>query len=133
MADRVHFEQRDLLGGLPGPFDLITLFDSLHDVAEPVAGLATVHRALARDGTCLVLEMNCSDKLEENRGPVATLLYATSVLYNLPASLATGGTGMGTMGFPESTLRQLATAAGFRSVRRLPIMNPINSLYELKP
>ena len=92
-----------------------------------------MHRALAPDGTCLVLEMSCAERLEENRGPVAALLYGTSVLYNLPVSLAQGGAGLGTMGVPEQTLRQFARKAGFQSVRRLPVTNPFNVLYELKP
>jgi SAM-dependent methyltransferase len=133
VAGRVRFQQCDVLQGLPGRFDLITLFDSLHDLADPGAGLAAVHRAIDVDGTCLVLEMNCSDELQENRGPVAALLYATSALYNLPVSLDQGGAGLGTMGVTEARLRQFAVTAGFRDVRRLPVMNPFNSLYELKP
>jgi SAM-dependent methyltransferase len=133
LAGRVRFERCDVREGLPGPYTLVTLFDSLHDLGDPVAGLAAVHRALAPDGTCLVLEMSCAERLEENRGPVAALLYGTSVLYNLPVSLAQGGAGLGTMGVPEQTLRQFARKAGFQSVRRLPVTNPFNVLYELKP
>jgi SAM-dependent methyltransferase len=129
----VRFERRDVREGLPGPYALVTLFDSLHDVVDPVAGLVAVRRALAPDGTCLVLEMNASERPEENRGAVATLLYGTSVLYNLPVSLNQGGAGLGTLGVPESALRRFAAEAGFRSVRRLPVFNPFNALYELKP
>jgi hypothetical protein len=48
-------------------------------------------------------------------------------------SLAEGGAGLGTMGLPETRLRALAGEAGFSSVRRLPLENPFNTLYELKP
>ena len=48
-------------------------------------------------------------------------------------SLAEGGANLGTMGLPETRLRALAEEAGFRSVRRLPLENPFNTLYELKP
>jgi hypothetical protein len=48
-------------------------------------------------------------------------------------SLAEGGAGLGTMGLPETRLRSLAEEAGFSSVRRLPLENPFNSLYEIKP
>jgi hypothetical protein len=46
-------------------------------------------------------------------------------------SLAEGGAGLGTMGLPETRLRALAGEAGFSSVRRLPLENPFNTLYEL--
>ncbi len=133
VAHRVRFERRDVGGGgLPDRYDLVTLFDSLHDVADPVATLREVRKALKADGTCLVLEMNCGDRPEENRGPAAALLYGTSVLYNLPVSLARGGPGLGTLGLPESRIRHDSAEAGFREVRRLPVINPFNVLYELK-
>ena len=49
----------------------------------------------------------------------------------MTTSLARGGHGLGTMGLPEPVLRDLAGTAGFRAVRRVPMDNPINSLYEL--
>jgi SAM-dependent methyltransferase len=133
VADRVRFEQRDLADGLPGQYDLITFFDSLHDVRDPGAGLSSVHQALKPGGTCLVLEMNCADRLEQNTGPMATMLYGTSVLYNLPVSLAGGGAGLGTMGLPESKLKELCIGARFSHVHRLPVQNPFHALYEVKP
>lgn len=133
VGDRVRFEQRDLVDGLPGHYDLITLFDSLHDVRDPSTGLHSVHQALEPDGTCLLLEVNCADRLDQNIGPVATMLYGTSVLYNLPVSLANGGAGLGTMGLPESELKELCMGAGFSHVRRLPMQNPFHALYEVKP
>jgi SAM-dependent methyltransferase len=132
VADHVRFEQRDIVEGLPGHYDLITLFDSLHDIHDPVAGLRAVERALKPNGLCLLLEMNCADRLEQNSGPAAAMLYGTSVLYNLPVSLADGGPGLGTMGLPESKLRTLCATAGFGQVSRLPIDNPFHALYAIE-
>jgi SAM-dependent methyltransferase len=132
VSDRVRFEQRDLVDGLPGRYFLITLFDSLHDVSDPAKGLRAACEALNPGGACLVLEMNCADRLEQNAGPAATMLYGTSVLYNLPVSLATGSPGVGTMGLPESRLKELCEAAGFGSIRRLPVQNPFHALYEVR-
>lgn len=133
VADKVRFETVDVAEGLPEDFDLITSFDSLHDFVEPLAALQAIRQALRPEGTYLVLEMNCSDKLADNVGPVGTILYGTSVFYNLPVSLANGGEGEGTMAFPESRVRRLCRQAGFAEVRRLPVQNPFNVLYEVTP
>lgn len=133
VGDRVRFERRDVAEGLPGGYDLVTTFDSVHDFADVHGGLAAIRRALAPGGVYLLLEMNAPERLEEAAGPVGSILYATSVLYNLPVSLAHGGEGVGTMGLPESRIRALCAEAGFGSVRRVPVPNPINVLYEVRP
>jgi SAM-dependent methyltransferase len=130
---RVRFEQRNAVEGLPGKYDLITTFDFVHDVANPLAVLTGFRRALKPDGTYLLVEINCSDKLEENIGPFGTILYGTSVLYCTPTSIANGGEGLGTMGMPESKIRDLCQEAGFSSVSRLPIENPFNIAFAIKP
>ena len=92
----------------------------------------TIRQALRPDGIYVCLEINCSDKLEENIHPVGALFYGFSVLLCLTQSLAEHGEGLGTMGLPESKLRELSTEAGFGSVRRVPMDNPFNSLYEIR-
>ena len=87
---------------------------------------------LRPDGIYVCLEINCSDKLEENIHPVGALFYGFSVLLCLTQSLAEHGEGLGTMGLPESKLRELSREAGFGSVRRVPMDNPFNSLYEIR-
>jgi SAM-dependent methyltransferase len=133
VADHVHFECRDARSGLPGRYDLITAFDVIHDVAAPVDVLDGIRRALTDGGALLLLEINCSDKLEENTGPVPAILYGTSVLFCTPSSLAAGGDGLGTMGLPEPRARELCERAGFTRFRRLPVDNPFNCLYEVRP
>jgi 2-polyprenyl-3-methyl-5-hydroxy-6-metoxy-1,4-benzoquinol methylase len=133
VADRVRFEQRDVSSGLPDRYDLVTTFDVLHDVAEPVRVLEALRAALEPDGTYLLLELRAGETIEENMGPVGAMLYATSVLFCLPTSLADGAPGYGTLGLPESKVRELCLAAGFAAVRRLPIENPFNVLYEVTP
>jgi SAM-dependent methyltransferase len=133
VADRVRFEQYDVVNGLPEQYDLITTFDVIHDIANPKAVLEGFRKALLPGGTYMLLEINSSEKLEENVGPIGTMLYGTSVLYCTPTSLANGGEGLGTMGLPEPKVRDLCASAGFGSVRRLPIENPFNILYEVRP
>lgn len=133
VADRVRFENRDAIAGLTDQYDLITTFDVVHDLVDPLRVLQAIRQALAPGGTYLLLEMNGSDNLEENAGPIGTILYGTSVMYCTPTSLANGGDGLGTLGLPEPKVRQLCADAGFSSVQRVPVQNPFNILYEVKP
>jgi SAM-dependent methyltransferase len=131
LGDRVRFEQRDVSKGLPEQFDVITTFDVIHDAVDPLGLLRTIREALRPGGTYVCLDINCSDKLEENAGPLGALFHGFSVLYCMTTSLSRGGAGLGTVGLPESKLKELATEAKFASVRRVPLENPFNNLYEL--
>jgi hypothetical protein len=51
----------------------------------------------------------------------------------MTTSLAHGGAGLGTLGLPESRLRDLTLDAGFGSLRRVPLDNPVNTLFEIRP
>jgi len=133
VADRVAFEIADGAAGLPGPFDVVTTFDVLHDSADPGGLLRAIRRALAPGGRYVCLDINCSERPEDNVGPMGTVLYGLSLAYCLPVSLAGGGAGLGTLGLPETRLRDLAIRAGFSQVRRVPIDDPFNNLYEVSP
>jgi SAM-dependent methyltransferase len=133
LTDRLHFEQRDAALGLPGQYDLIASFDVLHDMVDLRAALRAIWRSLKPDGTYLLLEINCAEKLEENAGPIGAILYSMSVLYCMTVSLAEGGAGLGTCGLPPSKVEEFCREAGFARVRRLPFENPLNILYEIKP
>ncbi|MEE9262381.1 MAG: class I SAM-dependent methyltransferase [Dehalococcoidia bacterium] len=133
VADRVSFKQLNVVDGLPEQYDLITTFDVIHDSVNPHGVLRAIRQGLKPDGTYLLLEINCLDRLEDNAGPLGAMFYGVSVLYCMTTSLAGGGEGLGTMGMPESKVRAFCTEAGFSSVRPLPIENPFNILYEVKP
>jgi SAM-dependent methyltransferase len=132
VADRVRYEVRDAASDLPGRFDVITTFDVIHDAVDPVAVLRSIFRALKPDGIYVCLDANCSDKLEENTGPIGSIFHGISILYCMTTSLAGGGAGLGTLGLHEHKLRDLATVIGFRDVRRMPIEDPFNNVYELR-
>ncbi len=131
VADRVHFEVADG-GQLPAArYDLITTFDVVHDSVDPVGLMSSIRSALAPDGTYLMLEMNASDDVEQNRTPLGRFLYNVSTLYCMTTSLAHGGAGIGAcMGHAKA--EELAEAAGFGHFRKLPIDDPFSVLYELK-
>jgi 2-polyprenyl-3-methyl-5-hydroxy-6-metoxy-1,4-benzoquinol methylase len=131
LADHIRFEQRDVSKELPERFDVITTFDVIHDAVDPLGLLRTIRQALRPGGTYVCLDINCSDKLQENAGPLGALFHGFSVLYCMTTSLSRGGAGLGTVGLPESKLKELATQAGFANVRRVPLENPFNNLYEV--
>ena len=131
VADRVRFEHRDVSAGLPEQYDVITTFDVVHDAVNPRGLLQAIRNALRPGGRYVCLEINCSDKLEENIGLLGAFFYSCSVLYCMTTSLAHHGEGLGTAGIPESKMRELCTEAGFSNVRRVPMENPFNILYEV--
>ncbi len=131
--DRVSFRQLDVSKGLPDQYDVITTFDVIHDSADPLGLLRRIRQSLRADGVYVCLDMNCSDKLEENSGVLGAMFHGFSVLYCMTTSLARGGAGLGTLGFHEVKVRELCTEAGFSSVRRLALENPFNIVYEIKP
>lgn len=132
VGDRVRFEVLDATKGLPQTFDVIFTFDVIHDAIDPVSLLQAIHRALRPSGRYVCLDINCSQRLEENGGPLGAFFYGISVLYYMTTSLAGGGVGLGTAGLPPRKLEELATLAGFRSIRQAQIANPFNNLYELQ-
>jgi 2-polyprenyl-3-methyl-5-hydroxy-6-metoxy-1,4-benzoquinol methylase len=133
LSDRVGFELLDVTKGLPGRYDLVTTFDVIHDAADPAGLLRAIRAATEDDGDYLMLEINCQDRPADNQGPVAAMFYGFSVLYCMTTSLADGGAGLGTCGMPEAKVRELATAAGFSRVERVPVEDPLNVLYDIKP
>jgi len=133
VADRVRFEHRDVSAGLPEQYDVITTFDVVHDAVNPRGMLRAICEALRPGGRYVCLEINSSDKLEENIGLLGAFFYSCSVLYCMTTSLAHHGEGLGTTGIPESKMRELCTEAGFSHVRRVPMENPFNILYEVMP
>jgi 2-polyprenyl-3-methyl-5-hydroxy-6-metoxy-1,4-benzoquinol methylase len=133
VGDRIRFQQLDVSQGIPEQFDVIATWDVVHDMANPRGALKAIRKALKPDGSYLLLDINCSDKLEENRGPLGAMFYGTSVLYCLTTSLADGGEGLGTAGLPPAKVRELCEDAGFSKVNQLPLENPFNILYEIKP
>ncbi|MBI4306024.1 MAG: class I SAM-dependent methyltransferase, partial [Chloroflexi bacterium] len=102
-------------------YDLITVFDAIHDQAHPRKVLASIHRALKPGGVFLMVDVAGSSNVEENLDhPLAPFLYTASVMHCMTVSLALNGEGLGTM-WGEQKARELLNEAGFKqiSVKRL--------------
>jgi 2-polyprenyl-3-methyl-5-hydroxy-6-metoxy-1,4-benzoquinol methylase len=132
VSDRVRFELRDVAAGLPASYDVITTFDVVHDAVNPVGLLDAIRHALKPDGVYVCVDINCSDKLEENLGPKGAFFHGCSVLLCMTMSLAEHGEGLGTLGLHEGKLRELCAQVGLGAVRAVPIANPFNNLYEIR-
>jgi SAM-dependent methyltransferase len=133
VADRVRFQHLDASNGLPEQYDLITTFDVIHDAADPHGVLQSIRKGLRPDGRYFCLEMNGAETVEGNAGPIGTLLYGFSILYCMTTSLHDHGEGLGTVGLPESKVREMCREAGFSSVQRAQIENPFNSFFVATP
>jgi SAM-dependent methyltransferase len=131
VADRITFEARDATKLPENQFDFISTFDVVHDSVDPVALLKSIRRAMKKDATYLMLEVNVSPNLEENIGATGKMMYSVSTLYCMTVSLAHGGAGIGAcMGEPKA--RELVAEAGFSQFRRLPIEDMFSALYEIR-
>lgn len=116
-----------------GPYDLVCTFDVVHDASDPLGLLTAIRGALRPTGTYLCAEVAGGATLADNLNPFGALYYGVSVLYCLSVSLAGGGPGLGSLGLPEPTLRELCTQAGFTGFRRLPVEDPVNAVYQVQP
>ena len=116
----------------PG-FDLITTFDVIHDLVDPLAGMTRIRNALTPGGRYLMMEPNASSDLEDNLHDRGALLYGISALHCMTQSLAHGGAGLGTA-WGSRRAEQMARQAGFGSFEPLDsITNRFSAFYLLSP
>jgi SAM-dependent methyltransferase len=116
--------------------DLVITFDCIHDMTRPQDAIAAIRRAVAPDGTWLLVDMKARDTFVENatKNPMASLMYGVSVTSCMASALSEpGGAGLGTLGLPESRAREMAAAAGFTRFRRLDVDHPVQAFYEIRP
>jgi SAM-dependent methyltransferase len=118
---------------LPGTgYDLVTMFDCLHDMGDPVGVARHVHNALAPDGTLLLVEPAAGDGLVDNLNPVGRMYYGLSTVICTPSSLAQEvALGLGAQAGPQR-LEEVLRAAGFSSVR-VAARTPFNIIVEARP
>ncbi len=118
---------------LPGEgYDLVCLFDALHDMGDPIGAARRIRQALAPDGTLLLVEPNAADALENNLNPVGRTYYGLSTVICTPGSLAQEvGLGLGAQA-GERQLANVLREAGFTRVRRAT-ETPFNIILEARP
>ncbi|WP_262852148.1 class I SAM-dependent methyltransferase [Mumia quercus] len=113
VADRVRFEVASAQTLDTGRYDVVTTFDALHDMGDPVGAARHVHQVLADDGVWMIVEPMAGDRVEDNLNPVGRAYYGFSTLLCTPASLSQEvGLALGTQAGPAK-IREITTAAGF--------------------
>jgi 2-polyprenyl-3-methyl-5-hydroxy-6-metoxy-1,4-benzoquinol methylase len=115
-----------------GGFDLVTICDCIHDLADPLRTLKQIHALLKPDGTLFVVEPKAADRLEDNLNPVATMFYGFSIFHCMTQSLARGGPGLGTCMGP-AVAERLLREAGFKTFHILEVKSQVNLFYAATP
>jgi SAM-dependent methyltransferase len=132
VGDRVAFEIADADALPDDEFDLVAMFDCLHDMGDPIGVAAHVRDRLTPDGTLLLVEPMAGDDLTENLHPIGRMAYAVSTAVCTPTSLAQDGAcGLGTQA-GQARLTEVLTEAGFSHVRRAAA-TPFNLILEVRP
>jgi SAM-dependent methyltransferase len=129
---RVQFHVRDVSDpGLAGQYDLVTAFECVHDMSDPVGALRVMRQLAGEAGTVIIADERVGDTFTPTGNDVEWMMYGWSVLHCLPVGMAAEhSAGTGTV-MRTDTLRQYAQAAGFREVEVLPIDNFFFRIYRL--
>jgi SAM-dependent methyltransferase len=118
---------------LGGPYDLVTIFEALHDMNHPVAALESVRGSLAEGGSVVVADERVADRFTAPGDEIERLDYGFSILHCLPvANLEADSAATGTV-IRADTVRAYAAEAGFGRVDVLPIDNDFWRFYRLLP
>lgn len=132
VSDRVRFEVASAKDYPGTGFDLIAYFDCLHDMGDPLGAIVHARRALADDGTVMLVEPNAGDRPEDNHNPVGRAFYGFSTVICTMASKAQEvGLALGAQA-GEARLRELFEQGGFRRWRRAT-ETPFNIIVEARP
>jgi SAM-dependent methyltransferase len=131
-VERVHFDVASAQQFSGGPYDLVTTFDCLHDMSDPVGAARQVRANLKPDGTWMVVEPAAGESLAENMNPVGRIYYSASSHICTPASLfEPNGMGLGAQA-SAAQLRGVAEKGGFTKFR-LAAQTPFNRVFEIRP
>jgi SAM-dependent methyltransferase len=132
ISDRAVFDTATAKNFPGKDYDLVTVFDCLHDMGDPVGAAAHVRSALAKDGTWMIVEPYANDELKDNLNPVGRVYYSFSTLLCTPCSRSQEvGLCLGAQA-GEKRIREVVVAAGFTRFRRAA-ETPFNIVYEARP
>lgn len=117
---------------LHGKYDLVTIFDCLHDMGDPVGGMKRIRQSLNEGGTCMIVEPMAGDGLAENLNPVSRLYYSASTMVCIPTSLAQEtGAALGAQAGQKRLKEVVVDGAGFSHLDRVA-ETPFNLILEAR-
>ena len=132
VEDRVTFEVASAKDFNGGAYDMIAIFDALHDMGDPVGAAKHIRESLAPDGSWLLVEPFANDDLADNLNPFGRIFYSASTMICTPASLSQEvGMGLGAQA-GEQRQRQVAEDAGFTHFKRAT-ETPFNLVFDVRP
>jgi len=132
VADRIQFAVAAAKDYPGSGYDLVCVFDCLHDMGDPVGASAHVLETLADDGTWMIVEPFANDRVEDNLNPVGRVFYGASTVICTPASLSQEvGLALGAQA-GEARLTEVLKEGGFTRVRRAT-ETPFNLVLEARP
>lgn len=132
VTERCSFEVASAKDYSGSGYDLVTIFDALHDMGDPVGVAAHVRQSLAPDGTWMIVEPYAGDSLEENMNPVGRIFYSASTTLCVPASKAQEvGLALGAQA-GEAMMREVVMSGGFSRFQRAA-ETPFNLVFEARP
>jgi ubiquinone/menaquinone biosynthesis C-methylase UbiE len=132
LGHRVGFEVAGADTFHGGPYDLVTTFDCLHDMGDPVATARHVREVMADDGTWMIVEPYAGDSVAENLNPVGRVYYSFSTFLCVPNAVSQGGARTLGAQAGEAAIRRVTQEAGFTRFRRAA-ETPFNIVYEVRP
>ena len=128
----VHFSIASAKDFPGNDYGLVTVFDALHDMGDPVGAASHVKESLEPDGTFMIVEPLAADSLAENINPVGRVYYGFSTMLCTPGSLSQEvGLALGAQA-GERRLRSVLSKGGFARVRRAA-ETPFNMILEARP
>jgi SAM-dependent methyltransferase len=129
--DRARFEVASAAAYCGGDYALVTMFDCLHDMGDPVGAARHVLGTLAPDGVWMIVEPAAGDRVEENFNPVGRAYYGFSTLLCTPSSLSQDvGLALGAQA-GAARIEEVVTQAGFSTFRRVA-RTPFNLVFEAR-
>ena len=133
LATRVRFFLRDAGDPvLSGRYDLVTAFETIHDMADPVKSLRNMRKLAGPEGSVIVMDERTAERFTGKGNEIEKILYGFSILSCLPACRSESpSAATGTVMRP-GTLREYALEAGFDEVEILPIENFFFRFYRLR-
>ncbi|HTZ87115.1 MAG TPA: class I SAM-dependent methyltransferase [Solirubrobacteraceae bacterium] len=132
VADRVSFQVAPAAAYSGSGYDLVTMFDCLHDMGDPVGAARHVLSTLNADGIWMIVEPNAGDRVEDNLNPIGRAYYGFSTLLCTPASLSQEvGLALGAQA-GEARIGDVIRTAGLGRFRRVA-ETPFNLVFEARP